>query len=91
MSKTTTRKTLGNTRFFIQYLDEKGDKITLSLRSEKSLKEHMKQNKLSKSDIIYKSNKAPYNDDLYPCASKIRSAISTFESCYGSQEEFAIV
>lgn len=85
MSKTTTRKTLENTRFFVQYFDESGDKITLSFRSERSFKEHMKQNKLSKNDIT-KSQKPPQNEDLYPSASQIRSAVN-----YLSQEECAYV
>lgn len=94
MSKTTTHKTLKNTRIYIQYFDDLDNKITLitlSFRSEKSLNAHLKKYKISKKDIVYKSSVPPFNKDLYPSASKIKSAISAFETCYGSQEEFAIV
>lgn len=85
MSKLASRRTLDNTRFWLTYLDEKGDKITLSFRSEKSLNEHIKKHNIKKYSI---SNRPPEDKDLYPCASKIRSAIAAFENCYGSQGDF---
>jgi hypothetical protein len=54
-------KTLDNTKFYIQYLDLKGDKITLSFRNEKSFDKHILNSKISKDRIIYKSYIRPRN------------------------------
>jgi len=51
-------------KIFIQYFDSCGDKITLLFRNEKSLNEHLINNKILKSNLIYKSDVKPKNPDL---------------------------
>src|SRR3569832_2495352 len=60
----TTQKTLKNKRIYLQYIDEKGDKTTLSFRNDKSMNEHLVKNKIAKSHIKYCSSKRPHNADI---------------------------
>lgn len=63
MSKNSTNKTLTNTKIYLQYLDESGDKITLSFRNVDSMKSHINKYKILKSRIISIANERPINKE----------------------------
>ncbi|MFD0587603.1 hypothetical protein ACFQZE_06285 [Paenibacillus sp. GCM10027627] len=64
MSNLASKKTKTSKKLYLTYIDNSGDKITLSFRSEKSAEQHFNRNKISIKSIKYKSNKRPRNPDL---------------------------